>query len=127
MFNLSIFLNNEIEWANGYGTLEVGSNKPVTLDTLFQAASIGKSLTATATMHLVEKGYLSLDENVNEKLVSWKVPENRFTKQEKEKLPAFAAAIIVDGNIYACAAEGSRKINTNNWVTVFKVNIDSSH
>jgi CubicO group peptidase (beta-lactamase class C family) len=69
--SIAVINNNEIEWAKGYGTLEVGSNKPVTLDTLFQAASIGKSLTATATIHFVEEGYLSLDENVNDKLVSW--------------------------------------------------------
>jgi CubicO group peptidase (beta-lactamase class C family) len=36
----------------------------------------------------------------------------------KEKLPALASAIIIDGKIYAAAAVGTRKINTNNWVTV---------
>jgi CubicO group peptidase (beta-lactamase class C family) len=39
----------------------------------FQAASIGKVLTATATLRLVERGRLSLDENVNAYLTSWKV------------------------------------------------------
>lgn len=32
------------------------------------------------------RGLLSLDENVNEKLVSWQVPENAFTTQEKVTL-----------------------------------------
>ncbi len=36
----------------------------------------------------------------------------------KERLPALASAIIIDGNIYATAAVGTRKTNTNNWVTV---------
>jgi CubicO group peptidase (beta-lactamase class C family) len=36
----------------------------------------------------------------------------------KEKLPALASAIIIDGKIYAAAAVGTRKIKTNNWVTV---------
>ena len=78
----------------------MGSNKPVTPDTLFQAASIGKSLTATAAMHFVEEGYLSLDENVNDKLVSWKVPENRFTEQEKvtlRRLLSHTAGMTVGG------------------------------
>ena len=33
-------------------------------------------------------------------------------------LPALAAAIIIDGKIYATAAVGTRKIGTENWVTV---------
>jgi CubicO group peptidase (beta-lactamase class C family) len=36
----------------------------------------------------------------------------------KERLPALAAAIIIDGKIYATAAVGARKKSTNNWVTV---------
>jgi len=36
----------------------------------------------------------------------------------KERLPALASAIIIDGKIYATASVGTRKINTKNWVTV---------
>jgi CubicO group peptidase (beta-lactamase class C family) len=36
----------------------------------------------------------------------------------KERLPALAAAIIIDGKIYATAAVGTRKAKTNNWVSV---------
>jgi len=36
----------------------------------------------------------------------------------KERLPALAAAIIIDGKISATAAVGTRKARTNNWVTV---------
>ena len=98
--SVAVIDNNEIEWSKGYGKLEVESNKSVTPNTLFQSASIGKSLTAAATMHFVENGYLNLDENVNEKLVSWKVPENRFTKQEKvtlRRLLSHTAGMSVHG------------------------------
>jgi CubicO group peptidase (beta-lactamase class C family) len=84
--SIAVISDDEIERAKGYGTLEVGSNKSVTPDTLFQSASIGKSLTAAAIMHFVETGYLILDENVNDKLVSWQVPENWYTKREKVTL-----------------------------------------
>ncbi|MFC1882156.1 serine hydrolase domain-containing protein [Thermodesulfobacteriota bacterium] len=107
--SIAVINSDEIEWAKGYGTLEVGSNKFVTPDTLFQSASIGKSLTATATMHFVETGYLSLDENVNDKLVSWKVPENRFTKQEKvtlRRLLSHSAGMTVSG--FRGYAEGEK-------------------
>jgi CubicO group peptidase (beta-lactamase class C family) len=35
--SVAVINNDEIEWSKGYGTLEVGSNKPVTPDTLFCA------------------------------------------------------------------------------------------
>ena len=36
----------------------------------------------------------------------------------EERLPALAAAVIIDGDIYAAAAVGTRKIGSENWVTV---------
>ena len=38
--------------------------------------------------------------------------------RQKEKLPAFAASVIIDGDIYAKAAVGTRKYGTDNWVTI---------
>lgn len=76
----------EIEWARGYGVLEAGGDEPVTQDTLFQAASVGKPVVAAAALRLVEQGVLDLDQNVNERLVSWRVPENAFTAQQKVTL-----------------------------------------
>jgi CubicO group peptidase (beta-lactamase class C family) len=54
--------------------------------TLFQAGSISKTITATATLRLVEQGKLSLDANVNDYLRSWRVPDNEFTSTEKVTL-----------------------------------------
>ena len=107
--SIAVINNDEIEWAKGYGKLEVGGNKTVTPDTLFQSASVGKSLTAAATMHFVETGYLSLDENVNDKLISWKVPENWFTKRKKvtlRKLLSHSAGMTVHG--FRGYAEGEK-------------------
>lgn len=67
-----------IEWAKGYGAMRQGG-APVTSETLFQAASISKSFTAMAALHLVQTGQLSLDSPINTELKSWKLPENRFT------------------------------------------------
>jgi CubicO group peptidase (beta-lactamase class C family) len=81
------FINNgRIEWARGYGLREAGSREPVTIETLFQAGSISKPVTAIAALRLVEAGKLNLDEDVNRKLVSWKIPENEFTKERKVTL-----------------------------------------
>jgi CubicO group peptidase (beta-lactamase class C family) len=107
--SIAVINNDEIEWAKGYGTLEVGSDKFVTPNTLFQSASIGKSLTATATIHFIETGHLSLDENVNDKLISWKVPENIYTKKEKvtlRRLLSHSAGMTVSG--FRGYAEGEK-------------------
>jgi CubicO group peptidase (beta-lactamase class C family) len=85
---VSIALINdfEIEWAKGYGVLEAGGDELVTADTLFHAGSIAKSVSAAAVLTLVERRLLDLDENVNDKLVSWQVSENEYTKEEKVTL-----------------------------------------
>lgn len=81
------FINDgRIEWARGYGVREAGTSEPVTTETLFQAGSISKAVTAIAALRLVEAGRLNLDEDVNRKLVSWKIPENEFTKAKKVTL-----------------------------------------
>ena len=98
--SIAVINSDQIEWAKGYGTFEVGSNKSATPNTLFQAASIGKSLTAIAAMHFVEEGLLNLDENVNDKLISWKVPENSFTVKDKvtlRRLLSHTAGMTVSG------------------------------
>jgi len=75
---VAVIHDGQIEWARGFGVMRVGG-PPVTPDTLFQAASISKPVTAMAVLHLVEAGKLSLDADVNQYLKSWKVPSNSFT------------------------------------------------
>lgn len=76
----------KIAWARGYGFTESGGSVPVTPHTLFLAGSIAKTPAATGAMVLVQLGKLSLDEDVNRKLKSWKVPENELTTREKVTL-----------------------------------------
>jgi CubicO group peptidase (beta-lactamase class C family) len=84
--SVAVINDNQIEWSKGYGVMEAGKNQPVTTETLFHACSVAKPVSAVGVLTLVEAGLLDLDENVNEKLVSWKVPENAFTEQEKVTL-----------------------------------------
>lgn len=85
---LSIVLieGREIIGTNNYGVLEVDSNKNVNENSIFSACSISKFLTGMLVMKLVEEGLLELDADVNASLVSWKVPENDFTKNKKVTL-----------------------------------------
>jgi CubicO group peptidase (beta-lactamase class C family) len=84
--SIAVIDGGGIEWAHGYGVTDVADPRPVTKDTLFQAASISKPLVAMAALSCVQTGLLDLDENVNDKLVSWKVPENEHTQAEKVTL-----------------------------------------
>jgi CubicO group peptidase (beta-lactamase class C family) len=72
----------------------------VTTSTLFEAQSISKPVAATATLRLVEADRLSLDEDVNGHLRSWKVPENRFNAQERvtlRRILSHSAGLTVGG------------------------------
>jgi CubicO group peptidase (beta-lactamase class C family) len=99
-FSIAVIDDYKIVWAKGYGVTDVGSDTPVTTQTLFQAGSISKPVAATGALYLVEHGKLSLDEDVNEKLKSWKVPENQFTKEQKvtlRRLMSHTAGLTVHG------------------------------
>lgn len=98
--SLAVINDNKIEWARGYGALEAGGDRAVTTETLFQAASISKPVTAMAALRLVQQGKLALDEDVNRKLISWKIPENEFTKDQKitlRRLLSHSAGLTVHG------------------------------
>jgi CubicO group peptidase (beta-lactamase class C family) len=81
--SIAVIENEKIDWARGYGLAEARTTRNVDTNTLFQAASISKPVAAMAALHFVEEGKLSLDEDVNRKLRSWKVPENEYTQSEK--------------------------------------------
>jgi CubicO group peptidase (beta-lactamase class C family) len=84
--SLAIIENGTIVKASGYGFADNAAKVPVTTNTLFQAGSISKPVSALGALHLVESNKLSLDEDVNAKLRTWQVPENEFTKLEKVTL-----------------------------------------
>ncbi len=85
-FSVAVINDYKIAWTKSYGLLEQGMVERVTVDTLFASGSISKPVSAAAALALVEKGHLKLDEDVNAKLRSWRVPENEFTKSEKVTL-----------------------------------------
>lgn len=98
--SVAFFDHGQILWTRAYGFADVASKKPVTSDTLFQAASISKPVAALAALRLVQDGKLSLDENVNDKLKTWKVPDNQFTEKEKvtiRRILSHSAGLTVHG------------------------------
>jgi CubicO group peptidase (beta-lactamase class C family) len=97
--SVAVIHNGKLEWARGFGVKKVGGG-PVTPDTLFQAASISKPITALAVLRLVDAGELNLDTDVNEYLKSWKIPDNEFTAKSRitlRELLSHTAGITVPG------------------------------
>jgi CubicO group peptidase (beta-lactamase class C family) len=84
--SLAIIQDGKIVKAKGYGFADRDNKTPVTPSTLFQAGSISKSVSALGALHLVEQGKLSLDEDVNDRLKTWKLPESSFTREKKVTL-----------------------------------------
>ena len=78
--SVAVIKDFAIHWAKGYGVSDAKSESPVTTDTMFQAASISKPVTAMAFLKMVQDGKAGLDEDVNRYLKSWKVPVNEFTR-----------------------------------------------
>ncbi len=78
---LAVIQGGKIVREQSYGFADKAHRQPITTTTLFQAASVSKPVAALGALHLVEQGRVSLDENINSKLRSWHVPDNRFTKK----------------------------------------------
>lgn len=70
--------DGEPVWVRGYGLADVASGRPVEADTVFQAASISKSVTAWGVMRLVAAGTLDLDTPVERYLSRWHLPPSGF-------------------------------------------------
>ena len=64
----------------------MGGEEAVTPDTIFQAASISKLVTAMVACALVEAGTLDLDADVNTLLRSWQIPKSKHTRERKVTL-----------------------------------------
>jgi len=63
-----------------FNTLSIDEKIKVSSHSLFQAASISKSVSAYGALKLVSQGKLRLDTSINNQLISWKIPVNDYNK-----------------------------------------------
>jgi CubicO group peptidase (beta-lactamase class C family) len=77
--SVALIDEGRIAFANAYG-------ENATPDTVYQAASLSKFVAAVGAMRLVEDGTLDLDQDVNDKLTSWRVPSNALDATHKVTL-----------------------------------------
>ena len=69
--SVALIDGGKLAWTHAWGAASE--------QTLYQAASLSKLVTAVAALRLVDLQRLNLDRNVNEDLVGWRVPDNALT------------------------------------------------
>jgi CubicO group peptidase (beta-lactamase class C family) len=84
--SIAVIKDFKVEWARTYGVMDIETKEPVTTETLFQAGSISNPVAAMVALRRVQDGKISLDENINSKLETWKLPDNEFTAKKKVTL-----------------------------------------
>jgi CubicO group peptidase (beta-lactamase class C family) len=81
--SMAVFHNGRIDWLRAWGMADVAERRRADPDTRFQAASISKPVAAAAALALVSRGRLSLDQDINTHLTSWKLPDNELTRSRR--------------------------------------------
>ncbi len=74
--SVAVVHGGQLVWAAGYGFADLENFVPATATTVYRTASIGKALTATAVMQLVESGAIDLDVPIQRYCAAF--PEKRW-------------------------------------------------
>lgn len=77
--SVAVLRQGKLAWAKGYGVKETGTDDRVDTDTVFSTGSVSKMGTAAIMLRLLDDGIVNLDDNVNNYLSRWKLPENAYT------------------------------------------------
>ena len=79
--SVAVINDSALEWAKGYGSLEANGPE-VNTETLFLAGHMSQAVAAVGVLSLVANGHINLDESVNDRLTSWRIPDNEYTTSE---------------------------------------------
>lgn len=74
---VGIVKEGEVVYAKGFGIAEIGTDRPITPQSLFHTASLSKTFVATAIMQLVEQDRLDLDAPVTKYVPYFKLDDER--------------------------------------------------
>jgi len=98
--SIAVIQNYKLIWAKGYGWADDSLKTPVTTQTLFQAASISKSLNGVGVLKLVQNKKVDLYTDINTYLTSWKFPYDSLASGKKitiANLLSHTAGLTVHG------------------------------
>ena len=81
--SIAVIQHGKIAWAKAYGMADETTKRAADTNTIYQVASMSKSLNAYCIMRLVQEGRLSLDTDIRQYLHSWIFPDNTFSKNAR--------------------------------------------
>lgn len=81
--SIAVIKDYKVDFAKGYGFADAEKNIRVSDKTLFQAASISKSLNSLAILKLFKDRNLDVYADINTYLKSWKFPYDSISKGKK--------------------------------------------
>jgi len=98
--SIAVVKDFKLDWAKAYGWADESEHRQATTETLFQAASISKSLNGVGVLKLAQDGKVNLDADINAYLTTWKFPYDTVSKGKKITLKALlshTAGLTVHG------------------------------
>ncbi|HNP20904.1 MAG TPA: serine hydrolase domain-containing protein [Panacibacter sp.] len=81
--SIAVIHDYKVAWTKGYGFADTAAKTPVTDQTLFQAASISKSLNGVGILKLAQDKKLDLLADINNYLTTWKFPYDTASHGKK--------------------------------------------
>lgn len=107
--SIAVIKDYRIDWARGYGWADLAENRPVTTSTLFQAASISKSLNGFGILKLAQDKKIDIYTDINNYLRSWQFPYNSLSNG---KIITIANLLSHTGGINISGFDGYTKIDS---------------
>jgi CubicO group peptidase (beta-lactamase class C family) len=97
--SIALIEGGEIVYTKSFGYAGRAAQVPMTTDTLYQVASISKSLTAWGVMQLVDEGLIGLDDPVEKYFTRWHIPPASYDANgvTVRRLLNHTAGISLDG------------------------------
>jgi CubicO group peptidase (beta-lactamase class C family) len=116
-----IIIGDKVVWSNGYGWANIEKDVSFTPDdTLFQIASVSKTITATAVMQLRDKGLFKLDDDVN-KFLPFSVRNPKYPNKPItfRHLLTHTSSIQDNDFVYSTYSEGDPVITLEKYITEY--------
>lgn len=79
--SLAFISNGELKGVMGVGVMDRRGGEPITSTSLFQVASISKSVAALGVMKLVNDGLVRLEDPVSNYLTRWQLPDSSYSNE----------------------------------------------
>jgi CubicO group peptidase (beta-lactamase class C family) len=98
--SIAVIKDFKLAYVETHGVKSLLTSEPVTSETLFQAASLSKSVSAVGIARLAQEGVVSLDADVDTYLTSWHIPDNSYQTTERvtlRRLLSHTAGTTVSG------------------------------